>query len=235
MTQTTIKQVQCIQQIITSTTQPGIPVRLITQGCHLTPAAASLPSATAAALGMSQMALMRVALAESPGLRWGSLDVSPHSPVLNEQSASGMMAPLPGDATAPRLQDDRIMQLAESRLAEDISTPEAVYGQLLAGGSRVMPKMVQQEHPVSAQEGALDPEARIDASAGEVTAGNTIITGGLGAVGSLIANWLFIQVDSCPRACLKLQNCSFFPVLTWLGLPWGSELVPGCRCHRGFP
>ena len=92
-------------------------------------------------------------------------------------------------------QHDSIINLAESRLAEDIGTAEAVYGQLLAGGNRVMPKMVLQEHPVSAQEGAFDPEARIDASAGEMTAGNTIITGGLGAVGSLIASWLFVQVS----------------------------------------
>ncbi len=230
MTQTTIKQVQCIQRIISSSMQSGIPVRLITQGCHLMPSSPVLPSASAAALGMSQMALVRVALAESPGFRWGSLDTSPQQPLLMQPAAASLLD-LPGHDvintdegreadTQPASSTikaqasgnaDHVIALAECKVAEDVSTPEAVYGQLLAGGNRVLPKMVLQEHPVSAQEGAHDPEGTHDASAGEITAGNTVITGGLGAVGSLIANWLAYQVyilssSSVTHACMNSDD-----------------------------
>ena len=246
MTRTTMKQVQCIQLIITSTNPPGTPVRLVTQGCHLMPSSPALPSATAAALGMSQMALVRVALAESPGFRWGSLDTSPQEPLHMQPSASTRashtdkqtQAAAAAAASAQLAQilasNDHTIALAECKVAENISIPEAVYGQLLAGGMRVLPRMVLQEHPVTAQEGAHDPEGIHDASAGEITAGNTIITGGLGAVGSLIANWLAFQVCKCIciyiYACMRLliSNGDWNPRKTS-----GKHLAPfekHCRC-----
>jgi hypothetical protein len=115
------------------------------------------------AAALSMQALARVASSEYPAVQWGGMDVAQQAP------------------RAPRA------ALAQQHLQRSAEVGGAtVYGHALSGGAWLAPRLLARPPPPAKQAAARAPSTEL----ADHLAGAIIVTGGMGALGALVATWL---------------------------------------------